>query len=84
MAHRRKSAITGTYEALPKILKLILQFFFGYIIGGVYRIIRFVETGRISTLIVGLLVLLTGVGNIIAWVLDFITELLHDRIVYFA
>ena len=75
-----KSGLTATYESLPKIVKLILQFFFGYIIGGVYRIIRFIETKNIITLVAGILCLVTGVGNFIAWVVDFITELLHDRI----
>lgn len=75
-----KTSITATYENLPKIVKLILQFFFGYIIGGVYRIIRFVENKNIVTLIVGILCLCTLVGNTIAWVVDFITELLKNKI----
>ena len=79
-----KSTLTGSYESLPKILKLILQFFFGWIIGGVYRIIRFVEKGNIVTLIVGILVLITGVGNVIAWIVDFVTELLSDKITVLA
>lgn len=76
--------ITKMYEDLPKIIKLILQFFFGGVIGGVYRIIRFIETKNIVTLIVGILCLVTGIGNFIAWVLDFITELLHNRITILA
>ncbi len=76
--------ITKVYEDLPKIVKLILQFFFGGIIGGVYRIIRFVETKNIVTLIVGLLCTFTVIGNAIAWVVDFITELLHNRITVLA
>lgn len=80
----KKRGITDAYEALPRIAKILLQIFFGYIIGGAYRIIKFFETGHISTLIVGLLVLFTGVGNAIIWVLDIITELLSDRITVFA
>jgi hypothetical protein len=72
--------MTKVYEDLPKIVKLILQFFFGYIISGVYRIIRFLETKNIVTLIVGILCLVNGVGNLIAWVVDFITELFGNRI----
>lgn len=78
------SGITATYESLPKIVKLILQFFFGSFIGGVYRIIRFVETKNIITLVAGILCLFTGIGNVIAWVVDFITELLNNRISVFA
>ncbi len=72
--------MTNAYESLPKIVKLILQFFFGYIISGVYRIIRFVETKNVVTLVVGILVLVTGIGNFIAWIVDFITELFSNRI----
>jgi hypothetical protein len=72
--------ITETYEGLPKILKLILQFFFGGIIGGVYRIVRFFETKNIVTLVVGLLCTFTGLGNVLAWIVDFITELIGNRI----
>ena len=76
--------MTKTYESLPKIAKLILQFFFGYIIGGVYRIIRFTEKGNIVTLIAGILFLVTAVGNVVAWVIDFVTELTSDKITFLA
>ena len=66
--------ITEAYESLPKIVKILLQIFLGGIIGGVYRIIRFLETKNIVTLIVGILCVCTGVGNFIAWVVDLITE----------
>ena len=79
-----KKGLTASYEALPKIAKLLLQFFFGWAIGGVYRIIRYTETKNIVTLVVGLLVLFTGLGNGIAWVLDFVTELLNDKITILA
>ena len=79
-----KKGLTASYEALPKIAKLLLQFFFGWAIGGVYRIIRYTETKNIVTLVVGLLALFTGLGNGIAWVLDFVTELLNDKITILA
>lgn len=82
MSKSRK--LTKAYEALPKILKVILQIFFGFLIGGIYRIIRFFETGSILCLIVGILVLVTGIGNIIIWIVDLITEILFDRITIFA
>lgn len=80
----KKNSITGAYESLPKIAKILLQIFFGYIIGGVYRIVRFFEKGNIITLVAGILVLVTGVGNLIAWVVDIVTEILADRITVFA
>ncbi len=76
--------ITASYEALPKIVKIILQIFLGGLIGGIYRIIRFAEKGNIVTLIVGILCLVTGVGNFIAWIVDLITEITSDRITVLA
>lgn len=75
---------TQKYEELPKIVKIILQIFLGGLIGGIYRIIRFVETKNVVTLIVGILVLVTGIGNFIAWIVDLITEILHNRITVLA
>ena len=74
------TSITAAYENLPKIVKVLLQLFLGSIIGGIYRIIRFLETKNIVTLVVGILVLVTGVGNFIAWVVDLITEITQDKI----
>ncbi len=76
--------ITASYESLPKIVKVLLQLFLGGIIGGVYRIIRFLETKNIVTLVVGILVLVTGVGNLIVWVIDLITEITQNRITVLA
>lgn len=78
------TSITAAYESLPKIVKVLLQLFLGSIIGGIYRIIRFVETKNVVTLVVGLLVLFTGVGNFIAWVVDLITEIFSNKISVFA
>ena len=74
------NSLTASYESLPKIVKIILQIFLGSLIGGIYRIIRFLETKNIVTLVVGILVLVTGVGNFIAWVVDLITEITQDKI----
>jgi hypothetical protein len=75
---------TQKYEELPKVVKIILQIFLGSLIGGIYRIIRFVETKNVVTLVVGILVLVTGIGNFIAWIVDLITEILHNRITVLA
>ena len=72
--------ITKQYEALPKIAKVLLQLFLGYIISGVYRIIRYTETKNIVTLIVGLVGLLTGFGNFIVWLIDLVTEITQNKI----
>ena len=71
---------TEQYEALPKIAKILLQVFLGGLIGGIYRILRYLETKNIVTLVVGILCLVTGVGNFIAWVVDLITEITQNKI----
>lgn len=76
--------MTATYEALPKIAKILLQLFFGWLIGGLYRIVRYTETKNIVTLVVGIVVLLTGIGNFVAWICDLFTELTADRITVLA
>lgn len=80
----KSKTITGAYEALPKLVKIILQIFFGAFIGGIYRIIRFCEKGNLITLIAGILVLVTGIGNLIAWIADLYTEATADKITLFA
>ena len=80
----KSKTLTGAYEALPKIAKILIQIFCGAIFGGVYRIVRFVEKKNIITLVVGIICLCSGVGNMIAWVLDLYTEITKDRIIYFA
>jgi hypothetical protein len=76
--------ITQKYEALPKIVKVLLQLFLGYIISGIYRIIRFTETKNIVTLIVGLVGLFTGFGNFIVWLIDLVTEITQNKITFLA
>jgi len=78
------TAITEMYENLPKIVKILIQIFLGGVIGGICRILRFLETKNVVTLVVGILVLVTGVGNFIAWVVDLITEIVHNRITVLA
>ena len=78
------SSITAQYEALPKIAKVLIQLFLGGVIGGVYRILKYFETKNIVTLVVGILCLVTGIGNGIAWVVDLVTEILHNKITVLA
>ena len=77
-------SITATFESLPKIAKVLLLIFFGWIICGVYRILRYLETKNIVTLVVALLGLFTGVGNFVLEVADVVTEILSNKITFFA
>ena len=75
-----KTPYTDAYEALPKIAKIIIQLILGAFVGGIYRIVKYFETGNIVTLVVGILTTFTGIGNVIVWVVDLVTEILHDKI----
>ena len=76
--------ITKMYDELPKIARILIQLFLGYIVSGVYRVIRFTETKNIVTLIVGLVGLVTGFGNFIIWLIDLITTITKDGITVLA
>ena len=80
----KKMTLTKSYEALPKIAKVLIQLFLGAVVGGIYRIVKFFETGNVITLVAGLLTLFTGIGNAIAWVVDLVTEILNNRITVLA
>lgn len=75
----KKKTLTGAYEALPKLAKIILQIFFGYVIGGVYRILRYFEKKNTVTLVVGILALIPPI-DFIFQIIDLITEITNDRI----
>ena len=79
-----KKTLTSAFEALPKLLKIILVFFLGALLGGIYRIVRFTEKGNVITLVVGLLGLFTGIGNLVLWIADLVSEVLLDKITFFA
>lgn len=76
--------ITKMYDELPKIARFLIQLFLGYIVSGIYRVIRFTETKNIVTLIVGLVGLVTGFGNFIIWLVDLITTITKDGITFLA
>ena len=65
--------LTSQYNALPLLLRIIIQIVGGAVVGGVYRIVRYTETKNLTTLVVGLLATFTGIGNFIAWIVDLIT-----------
>ena len=70
---------TGAYEALPKIAKVIIQILLGAIVGGIYRIVRYVETKNVVTLVVGILTLIPPI-SFIAWIVDLVTEITSNKI----
>ena len=72
-------SLIATYEELDKNVKLILQVLFGWCIGGIYRILRYLETKNITTLVVGILALVTPI-SVVFWVLDLISEYKNNKI----
>ncbi len=74
--------MTAAYESLPKIVKILLQLFLGALIGGVYRICRFLETKNIVTLVAGILNFV-GLGFIF-WIIDLVTEITGNKITVLA
>lgn len=79
----KNTSLTKTYDQLPLVLRIIIQLFGGAVVGGIYRIVRYLETKNLITLVVGLLATFTGVGNLIAWIVDLVTLVLHGKYTYF-
>ncbi len=69
---------TSKYDELPKWLKLLVQLFLGSLVGGIYRILRFLETKNTVTLVVGILNFV-GLGFIF-WIIDLVTMLTQNKI----
>jgi predicted Na+-dependent transporter len=76
------SSLTKSYESLPKIAKILIQLVFGSLVGGIYRILKFLETKNTVTLVAGILNFV-GLG-LVFWVVDLVTEILNDRITVLA
>ena len=74
-----KKTITGAYDVLPKIAKILVQIILGSVVGGVYRILRYLEKKNTTTLIVGFLALIPPI-SFIFWVLDLYTMITAERI----
>ena len=74
-----KTSYTKFYDDLPKIAKILLQIFLGALIGGVYRILRFVETKNIVTLVAGILCFVPGLCFVF-WVIDLVTMITKEQI----
>ena len=76
--------ITEMYEELPQIAKILLQLFLGAVVGGLYRVLRYLETKNTTTLVVGIISLFTGGVFGILWVIDLVTEITKNRITVLA
>lgn len=79
-----ENKITEMFENLPLWAKILLLVVAGTIISPVYRILRYLETKNTTTLIVGILCLVTVCGNAILAIIDIITEVTKGRITVLA
>lgn len=77
-------SLTKQYLDLPWLVKVVLQIVFGVLLSGIFRIIRFLETKNLITLIAGLVGLFTGIGNVIFWIVDLVTMILSGKYTVFA
>ena len=77
----KNSGLTASYEALPKLLKILLQLFLGALVGGIYRIVRFFETSNVKTLVIGILALIPPI-DLVFWIVDLVTEITNNRITF--
>ena len=75
--------LTAMFEELPKVAKVLLIVFLGWIVGGIYRVVRYTETKNTTTLVAGLLGLIPPI-DFVLWVADLVTEVLNDKITFFA
>ena len=76
--------MTKMFDDLPWIVRLILLIVLGWLIGGIYRIVKWTESKNTATLVVGLLGLFTGVGNFVIEIVDIVTSALGNGISVFA
>jgi len=76
-------SLTAMFEELPKIAKVLLIVFLGWIVGGIYRVVRYTETKNTTTLVAGLLGLIPPI-DFVLWIADLFTEITTDKITFFA
>lgn len=76
-------SLTAVFEELPKIAKVLIIVFLGWIVGGIYRVVRYTETKNTSTLVAGLLGLIPPI-DFVLWVADLVSEILNNKISFFA
>lgn len=67
-------------DDLPLILKIILALPALDIVWGIYRIVKGVAYKNVVTLIFGILWIIPG--SVICWILDIVTLLLNDKLLF--
>ena len=73
-------SIIAQFNALDKIVKVILLVFLGGLISPIYRILRYTETKNNTTLIIGILALVTGAFFGVLAIIDIVTVITDNKI----
>ncbi len=74
--------LTSWYDSLPLWVKILVQVIGGAFVGGIYRILKFVENKNVVTLVAGIL---NFVGLcFVFWVVDIVTQVMHGKITILA
>ena len=76
---KKKSSLTKSYDGLPLIIRVLLQIFLGFLVTGIYRIVRYLESKNVTTLLVGIISLLTGGLFGILWIIDLVTLIINKK-----
>lgn len=74
------ASIIKFYEDLPRWARILLAVFPGSLIGGLYRIFKFIEGKENMTLVGAILALCPFITGEIFWIVDIVTVILHDKI----
>lgn len=74
-----KLTLTGKFDRLHLWQKLLWEFFFGWLMASLYRIIRFFETRNSSTFMFGMLCIALFP---FAWIIDFLSICVYGRIAF--
>ena len=73
-------SIIAQFNALDKIVKVLILFFVGWLVSPVYRILRYTETKNNTTLIIGILALVTGAFFGVLAIIDIVTVITDNKI----
>ena len=73
---------TAKIESLPKIAKVLLFLFFGWILSSLYRVLRYTETKNTVTLVVGIIGFFFF--GLIYGIIDAVTEAIDDKVTILA
>ena len=71
------------FNDLPLIAKVLLEIFLGSLVGGLYRIFKYLESKNTTTLVAGILAFVPPVSLVI-WILDLISIVKQGKITNFA